>query len=510
MEIFLDGEVKVVEERSKLGDILGRELLKTVVAVITPSETEAEVTRQFRITTTAGEMIVELYTDALPFLFTSSAGKLSLSVSWVDRNGSAFGIFTSSVVPSRTAFSYERGDLLLGCGGYDPKRSVIFFSAKRHYADHGADEKGGIIGKVVSGIGVIERVKDGDHILSIEQILSRVDKTNSFTTSDPGTILKDGMHIITHLEAIINGYSDEEIDVGASYTAEHFLRSILDGRFKVARSSSTHIMDSRYRGSMIPLEDKKPRLEGAVTLRTAGKLEGSVFIYTRDIPATPSHTHVARIAHGIELAALANEGDLLSLRVTPKKFDLLGMGLKEARLVAESRGISFETDEDTGERVVVTQEPATTLEVLKSGRVSVETKASRDVVTIELFDEDAPDSCALFRKITGLRMHSVGVIPLHFIFDDVFLFNPAIGQGINIVPENTPNNGTEVPAFTLAITNDSRKAAGLVGVRGSSNMDFGPTSEPFNATNIIGRVVDTEKLEMLSEGDTVYIREVRE
>jgi len=510
MEIFLDGERRDVEDGLKLGDIISTELLKTVVAVIIPSESESEATRHFRITTTAGEMVVELYSEELPLLFSSSPRKLSLSVAWVDRYASAFGTFTSSIDPSRNAFPYERGDLLLGCGGYDSKRSVLIFSSKRHYADHGADEKGGVIGKVVSGVGIIERMKDGDRILSIEQVLSRVDTSSSFTTSDPKTILKDGMHVITHMEAILNGYSEGEVDVETSYTAEHFLRSVLDGKFKVARSSSTHIMDSRYKGSMIPLEDKRPRLDGAVTLRTGGKLEGSVFIYTKDIPATPSHTCVAQITHGIELAALAKEGDLLSFQVTPEKLDLLGLSLNEARQVAESRGIIFESDDDSEGRVVVAQEPGTTLEVLKTGKISVGTRASRDVVTIKLYDEDAPESCALFRKTTGLRMHSVGVIPLHFIFDDVFLFNPVVGQSVHIVPENTPEKGTEVPAFTLAITNDSRKAAGLVGVRGSPSSDFGPTSEPFNASNIIGMVVDTEKLESLSEGEKVYIREVRE
>ena len=37
----------------------------------------------------------------------------------------------------------------------------------------------------------------------------------------------------------------------------------------------------------------------------------------------------------------------------------------------------------------------------------------------------------------------------------------------------------EAPAAALAMTNDSRKGAGLVGVRLSVNKEFGPTSEPF-------------------------------
>jgi len=66
-----------------------------------------------------------------------------------------------------------------------------------------------------------------------------------------------------------------------------------------------------------------------------------------------------------------------------------------------------------------------------------------------------------------------------------------------------------VPAFILAMTNDSRRGVGMVGVRTTSNAEFGPTSEPLTGTNIIGKVLDTEKLAGLREGSTVYVREVK-
>jgi UPF0288 family protein (methanogenesis marker protein 3) len=79
---------------------------------------------------------------------------------------------------------------------------------------------------------------------------------------------------------------------------------------------------------------------------------------------------------------------------------------------------------------------------------------------------------------------------------------------MKINPENTPKE--EAPAAALAITNDSRKGAGLVGVRLSANKEFGPTSEPFEGTNIIGHVIDTEKLKKVREREIVYIREVKQ
>jgi UPF0288 family protein (methanogenesis marker protein 3) len=47
-----------------------------------------------------------------------------------------------------------------------------------------------------------------------------------------------------------------------------------------------------------------------------------------------------------------------------------------------------------------------------------------------------------------------------------------------------------------------------VGVRLAENREFGPTSEPFEGTNLIGWVIDTEKLKRLKENETVYLREV--
>jgi UPF0288 family protein (methanogenesis marker protein 3) len=46
-------------------------------------------------------------------------------------------------------------------------------------------------------------------------------------------------------------------------------------------------------------------------------------------------------------------------------------------------------------------------------------------------------------------------------------------------------------------------------VRVSASKEFGPTSEPFEGTNIIGHVIDTEKLKNVKEREKIYIREVR-
>jgi len=191
----------------------------------------------------------------------------------------------------------------------------------------------------------------------------------------------------------------------------------------------------------------------------------------------------------------------------PQRIDLLGLSLARAKEISAERGFLMIVDSEEGERIIVSQEPGNTLDVLKEGTVSVTTAPLEKVIDIELDDEKAPISCDIFRRITGLKEHDAGMIPVFFKFDDVVLFKSPIPPGTKINPENTPKD--EAPAAALAITNDSRKGAGLVGVRLSANKEFGPTSEPFEGTNIIGHVIDTEKLKNVKEREKTYIREVK-
>ena len=90
----------------------------------------------------------------------------------------------------------------------------------------------------------------------------------------------------------------------------------------------------------------------------------------------------------------------------------------------------------------------------------------------------------------------------------MYLFKPPFSSGTNIIPENTLKKPAKTNA--LALTNDSRQAVGMVGVRVVENKEYGPTGEPFGGTNIIGTVIDIEKLSVMKEGGTVYIREIKQ
>jgi putative methanogenesis marker protein 3 len=506
VSIHLDGERLDIGEGSTLGSVLKDHPPGCSVAIIRPATQEQAKTDSLAISTTAGQITVELSGEHISFL-ESPAIVPQLVLHWEDRYAAAFGPFPSDLHPSRKPHLYERGDVILGCGGYDPARSYLVFSKSRHSSDHGADESGGVIGTVVSGRGVLDRWSTDAKVTKIEPVISWADTSRSFTTTDPGLILEDGMLVVTRVSLVAQGFSPEKITTEAADSVEHMLLALQSGRFVVDRATSTHIADLRRSGTDVPREYHHPRREGAVTVRATGKAAGGVFLYRTDVPSSMVHSIVGQVVQGIELVRLAQEHDVIAVNVQPGRVNLLALPVQRAKEIASARGLTLVIDKDAGERIVVSQDPGTTLEALAEKKVTVTTAPIDKVIDIELDDARAPVSCAIFRRITGLLEHDAGMLPVFFKFDDVVLFKPAIPVDIKINPENSPVE--EVPAAGLGITNESRKGAGLVGVRFSANREFGPTSEPFEGTNMIGRIIDTAKLKKVKERENVYIREVR-
>jgi len=506
--IHLDGERMDISEGSTLGSILSHHPPECCVGIIRQSTQEQAKTGNLAISTTAGEITIEIEGRNADVLeFPEIVKKLILH--WGDRYATAFGPFPSSIHPQRKPHLYERGDVILGCGGYEPARSYLIFSKTRHSADHGADESGGVIGKVISGRAVLDRWSTGDRIDKIEPVISWADTSRSYTTTDMNLILEDGMQIVTRVNVIAQGYTPEQITTEAAGSVEHMLRALQSGKFIVQSATSTFILDSQLAGTPdIETEYRHPRREGTVTVRTHGKLEGGVYIYRDDVPSSLVHSIVGQVVRGIELVKLAKEQDILAVSVLPQRINLLGRPLIKAKEIVSARGIALTADKDDSERIVVSQDPGNTLNILKERLVTVTTAPLEKVIDITLDDTKAPVSCDIFRSITGLKEHDAGMLSVFFKFDDVILFKSPIPPGMKINPENLPKD--EAPAASLAITNDSRKGAGLMGVRLSANKEFGPTSEPFEGTNIIGRVIDTEKLKKVRERENVYIREVRQ
>jgi len=274
IQIDLDSQRVDIEEGTTLGALLPERPSGSSVAIIRPGEGESAVTGNVRIYTSAGEIIVEIAEGAYDLF---SSGPLSdllsdktknlLDLKWSDRQAASFGTFSSDFIPAKKTHRYERGDVILGCGGYDPKNSHITFSKMRHSADHGAAAGGGLIGRVVTGKGIPNHWSAGDKITNIERVINRADISNSFTTTDADLVLEDGMQIISYVRAVAEGYSDRDVNTTTAESVEHLLLSLSDNIFQVGLATSTHIKDDRMKMTDVPSELKKSRLEGTITAR---------------------------------------------------------------------------------------------------------------------------------------------------------------------------------------------------------------------------------------------------
>lgn len=510
IQINLNGETKTVPLGTRLSDLLPDQPAGTGVAVLRPGNISREQTSHLRFVTTAGDIVVELSPGVVLPVPVGDLSMMNLRVHWEDKYAAAFGPFRADFIPDHTSYRYDRGVVCLGCGGYDSETSYLVFSRLQHVADHGAAAGGAIIGTVVSGRGIMNRWRNGDKITKIEHVFSSSDSTNAKVTTDLSVVVEDGMQIFSELLVRAEGYNNDHAAIDASYASsvEHMLFCLRNHAFSVDRTASTYIRDHAEGKLAVSQELQKPRREGTVTIRSAGKSSGAMYIYTMDVPSNPHHTRTGTVVRGIELARFADSGTNLSIRPEPEILDLRGLPLADAISLAKSRKIRvFADSQDVENRIVLDQVPATTLAILKEGKVSLKTVAVMDVIDITLDYLNAPKTVDLFRRVTGLKRYAIGHMPLFFNIDDeMYLFKPKFPSDVNIIPENVPL--TPVPPHVLALTNDSRKSRGIAGVRMVENAEYGPTGEPFGGTNVIGRIVDVDKLSLIKDGAVVYIREV--
>ncbi|HJJ55366.1 MAG TPA: methanogenesis marker 3 protein [Methanocorpusculum sp.] len=464
---------------------------------------------QIKIITTAGNILIQLQPGiTLPI----SKSDVPLRVHWENKYAVAFGPFKSEFIPDHQSYRYENGNLYLGCGGYDSSISYLMFIRSSHTADYGSKSGGGVIGTVIGGKGVLSRWKHGDVILQFEPVYTSSDQTNVIITNDFGIKLESGMQIISEIQIVAHGYNTNhnEIDVNSAKSVEHLLFALKNHQYHIDRSLSTYIRDHTEGKLDVPMELQKPRRESCVTIRTSGKSSGAIYIYTKDVSSHQHHTHVGIVTQGLELAKFAKSGTTISIKVIPDQLDLCGLPLNEAVNKAKNRGIDVVSDFSglTDDRVVISQTPNTTLDILKLGKVELKTVDLKEVIDISLDYDHAPKSVDMFRRVTNLKRYSIGSMPLLYnLDDDMYLFKPDFPSNINIIPENNPTG--DISPYTLAITNDSRPSRGIVGVRTVLNKEYGPTGEPYEGTNIIGKLLDPSKLKTIHDGMTVFIREIK-
>lgn len=422
-----------------------------------------------------------------------------VSVRWDSRDAIAFGPFEADIVPDKGSVSLEKYDVIFGAGGLDPGNTHLIIALDDHSSEYGAPEDGSF-GKVISGINVLKELGSGDSILSIEPVLEWEETGEHICTSDLSTVLEDGYRIFTYVEVELNPETPEG--------AEHFFALIRDGTFDVDFVSSSFISDSSLHGEMCKYEGFDPRDKGSVWVRTVGYGSGKVFIARDDRPASVMHSVIGHLSHGMELVQMAEAGQKLMVKTDPEPIWLLGLSFKAAEEKLSALGIEIVkkgyVEEDA---VVVKQDPPHSIDVMRQGSVEVIGVPDSKLVSIELYDDLAPKTLDFFRHAIDLQFKPVGALPVMMTYENTYIFKAekAAEKYKEIMPENVPVG--KVNAGDIGVTNQAAKRHGMVGVKLDDDDMFGPTGEKFLSTNIIGHILEPEKLKGLKDGDVMYVIE---
>ena len=315
--------------------------------------------------------------------------------------------------------------------------------------------------------------------------------------------MKEGYELFTYVEIKPNFNSPNSV--------EHLFSLIDDGVIKVDYDANSFIGFYQLQGIGRPLEETGVRKRGTITMRNTGSGIGNIYIYRSERVEVDSHTIVGNVVKGMELIDSAKFGDTITIRSNPQRIMTLNKTQKEANDLLDSMGIEqirdgFKDDD----AIVVSQVPESTLDIIKEGKVTTTAYPEKDITIIELTDK-APRTDWYFRKLTGLVEKPIGQLKVHFAFPgmNMSIFEGDSKDAKGLIPENTPNVDT-IDAGIIGVTNMVKKNVGLVGVRFEPNNDFGPTAEPFEATNIIGKVItDLELIGRLKEGEILYVRELK-
>ncbi len=507
MNVFVDGLEIDLAAGATLGDALlmagSKPADGAIVGVVKGRGEKSRQTNSYWLNTTKGKLRIELSDSLLQQIWHENLAKIAGSeVRWASVDAVAFGPFPTNISWTRDAHEYNRWEIALGAAGFEAEKTQLIFVRKRHTAAYGTPIDGGRVAVVVGGKNTLDRLEKGDKILGIEPIVEWEDLTEKLATKEMNTPLAEGMEIFTHL--------DIELIEDAPLGSEFFLALTRDGTFKVDSVSSSYISSDDLLGEPISYEHREPRLEGIVTIRTSGRGHGRIFVYKADRTSNPGHSVVARVTAGMDMVKLARSGDLLTAYVTPERIMLMGENLNQALESLKEKGIEAEINGYSGEdAVIVKQNPGTTMEVIRDKRVELTTMPANRLVAIELYYDKAPKTLDYFRHITGLKERPVGPLPVYFVYENTLLFKPEIDaiSYKELLPENKPTG--PVPAGSIAVSNQVAKKIGLVGTRLVEDKRYGPSGEKFEATNVIGRVLEPDKLKDVKEGETVYVLEVR-
>ncbi len=145
---------------------------------------------------------------------------------------------------------------------------------------------------------------------------------------------------------------------------------------------------------------------------------------------------------------------------------------------------------------------------IKEGMVTALGVKSDKIIDVRLYYGLAPKTLDFFTHSLRLKDRPLGPLPVFYTYENTFLFRSEKEAEAykEITPENVPK--AKIKAGEIGVTNQAAKRYGMIGVKLTDDERYGPTGEKFECTNIIGTVIDPQRLKGIKAGEIVYIREV--
>jgi putative methanogenesis marker protein 3 len=474
-----------------------------VLGLVKGKEEVERHVNKYSLKTTKGSIILELMEKAPKNLIQTWKKRHSefrdLRIRWITSQEVAVGPIKTDLVPNREEHPYDRWEVLFSLSGFTADSTHLILSKTKHKAVYGAPEDNrGVFARVVGGKRTIMNLTDQDRILKVKPVLERETIIKSAAITNLETQLEPGNQIFTYVLVKPNPQSPRSV--------EHFYALEEGGKLRVDYDSNSFLGFYGLQGLEKGVEQIDQRKRGIITLRNHGNGLGRVYIYREDRVSTPSHNVLGKVEKGMQLLDIARYGDEVTFHTEPGRVMTLSMTQIEAENFLSQQGVEQIREGLTDDQaVVVRQEPHFTMDIIAEGKVKTFGIHEEELVYVEL-NQMTPHSNWYFQKITGLLDSPVGVLEVHFAFPGMklLMFKPDPKESKGLIPENTPHNRVE--AGEIGITNMSRRHMGMIGVRFEEHQEFGPTGEPFEGTNIIGRVLKgMENLENYKEGDVVYV-----
>ncbi len=514
MLIKINGEDVDISEGSTIKDaieISNAPYKKGGIVCLIKGESEIQSNiLKYKIKTPKGSILIELEVSEkskplTDFFKENYSQFISNNVRWETSNEVAIGPVSSNFEPSHDEFAYFDNEVLISLSGFSNDATHIIFVKDDHKNVYGVPKYSdrGVFARVIGGRKTLFSLTDDDEILAIEPVIERSTVKDSTGGSNLDELLEEGNQLFTYVLFEPNFNSPKSV--------EHLFSLIRNDKIEVSFESNSFVGFYELTGLTKEKEEITERKRGTVTLRNDGVGKGRVYIYREDRVRAETHTNLATVKQGMELFDIAKEGDFITVRCSPDRIMLMMMTQKDAEEKLQALDIKhIRTGNEDDDAIVVTQEPESTVSILEAGEVTTFGLASDELLKVKLTD-NAPRTRWYLEKITGLAEKPVGTLKVYFAVPDMnmFMFNGDNEESKGLIPENNPTD--MMKAGEIGVTNMSKKNVGLVGVRTIDTTDFGPTGEPFSATNVVGEVVgNIEGLNKLKDGSTLYIHEVYE